>query len=134
MIEVARRLNPGMAFRTGNMLALDHSDRSLHAITAFYAIVNLRKESIEKAFREMHRVLQPEGLLLLAFHVGNEILHEEEQWDLKISMDFYLLNTKEMTDLLEKTGFNIEQAIEREPYPEVEYPSRRAYILAQKPV
>ena len=133
MIGIARSLNPRMTFRTGNMLALDLSDWSLRAITAFYAIVNLPPDSIERAFREMYRVLQPGGLLLLDFHVGNEILHEEELWDLKISMDFYMLNTKKMTDLLEKTGFHIEQATEREPYPEVEYPSRRAYILAQKP-
>jgi len=133
MIEEARRLNPAMTFRAGNMLALDFPYNSLRAITAFYAIVNLPRESIETAFREIHRVLKPDGLLLLAFHVGNEVLHEDQLWDLKIAMDFYLLATDEITQLLKQTGFDLEEVTERDPYPEVEYPSRRAYVLARKP-
>ena len=34
---------------------------------------------------------------------------------------------------LEVAGFTIEEVVEREPYPDVEYPSRRAYIFARKP-
>jgi hypothetical protein len=30
-------------------------------------------------------------------------------------------------------GFDIEDSIERDPYPDVEYQSRHAYIFARKP-
>lgn len=33
---------------------------------------------------------------------------------------------------LEAAGFSIEAQLEREPYPDVEYPSRRAYLLARR--
>jgi SAM-dependent methyltransferase len=133
MIEQARKLNPGIAFREGNMLALEIPDATLAGIAAFYAIVNLPTESIAQAFREMARVLQPGGLLLLAFHIGDEVLREEELWGKKISMDFFLLRPVDIREWLERAGLVVEQVLEREPYPEVEYQSRRAYILARKP-
>ena len=71
-------------------MALDLEDRTLAGIAAFYAIVNIRKESLPLVFREMARVLKPGGLLLLAFHTGDEILQEKELWGRPISMDFLL--------------------------------------------
>jgi SAM-dependent methyltransferase len=133
MLEQARKLNPDISFREGNMLALDILDGALGGIAAFYAIVNIPKLSLPVVFREIQRVLQPGGLLLLAFHTGNEVLHEDELWGQKISMDFLLLQPSEIRVDLEVAGFTIEEVVEREPYPDVEYPSRRAYIFARKP-
>lgn len=134
MLEQARQLNPDIQFREGNMMALDLKDESLAAITAFYAIVNLPKRSLPLVFREMERVLQPAGLLLLALHTGNEVLHEEELWGRRICMDFFLFQPSEIQQYLEAAGLVVEETIEREPYaPEVEYQSRRAYIFARKP-
>ncbi len=134
MIEQARQLNPGISFREGNMLALDLPDNTLAGIAAFYAIVNLPKEALPIAFREMLRVLQPDGLLLLAFHIGEESLHPEELWGRPISMNFFYFQPADIQNDLQDAGFLIEQTIEREPYaPEVEHQSRRAYIFARKP-
>lgn len=133
MIGQARELNPDISFREGDMLALEIGDRTLAGIAAFYAIVNIPKKSLPLVFREMERVLQPGGLLLLAFHTGDEALHEEELWGRPISMDFFLLPPLEIQGFLEAASFAIEEVIEREPYAlEVEYQSRRAYIFARK--
>jgi SAM-dependent methyltransferase len=133
MLEQARKLNPDIPFREGNMMSLDIPDGTLAGVAAFYAIVNLPKQSLPLVFREIHRVLRPDGLLLLAFHTGDEVLHEDELWGQKISMDFLLFPPFEIKLDLESAGFMIEDVIEREPYPEVEYQSRRAYIFARKP-
>ncbi len=133
MIEQARRLSPDIPFREGNMMALRMPDGSLAGIAAFYAIVNLPKESLPLVFQEMARVLQPGGLLLLAFHIGDEALREDELWGQKISMEFFLLPAQGIRRQLEAAGFVVDEVIEREPYaPEVEYQSRRAYIFARK--
>lgn len=133
MVERARQLNPDISFREGNMMALDLREGTLAGITAFYAIVNLAKESLALVFREMERVLQPGGSLLLAFHAGDEMSHENELWGHPISMDFYLLQPSMIRRYLEAAGLVIAEIIEREPYsPEVEYQSRRAYIFARK--
>jgi SAM-dependent methyltransferase len=134
MIARARSLNPGIPFYEGNMLALDFKDSALAGITAFYAIVNIPADSLPQVFREMFRVLRQEGLLLLAFHIGEEVLRPEELWGKPVEMEFYHLRPQRICRLLADAGFNIMDVIERDPYaPEVEYQSRRAYVFARKP-
>ena len=115
-------------------MALDLDDGTLAGIAAFYAIVNIPKESLPLVFREMERVLQPGGLLLLAFHTGDEVIQEKELWGRPIAMDFFLFWPSAIRRYIEAAGLGIEETIERGPYaPEVEYQSRRAYIFARKP-
>ena len=133
MIEQARLLNPDISFQEANMMALDFPDETLAGIAAFYAIVNLPKGSLPLLFRETYRVLEPGGLLLLAFHIGDEVFHYDELWGRAICMDFYYFQPSEIAHHLEDSGFVIEEIMQREPYaPEIEYQSRRAYIFARK--
>jgi len=133
MVAEARRLNPGLRFEQGSMLALDLEDEQLGGIAAFYSIVNVPREDQPRAFAELWRVLKPGGWLLAAFHVGTEDAHLEEWWGTAVSVDFYFFDPTEIETRLTAAGFTIEERHIREPYPEVEHPSRRAYLLARKP-
>ena len=133
MVERARELNPGVDFRQGDMRSLEAPAEAWAGIAAFYAIVNLPPVDLAEAFREMWRVLQPRGLLLLSFHVGEEISHVDDLWGCAVCLDFYFFRTGDVESHLRAAGFDIDEIVEREPYaPEVEYQSRRAYILARK--
>ena len=133
MVEQARALNPGLRFEQGTMLALDLPDGQLGGIAAFYSIVNVLREDQPRAFAELWRVLKPGGWLLVAFHVGDRDIHLEEWWDTLVSVDFYFFDPAEIEARLTEAGFVVEERHLREPYPEVEHPSRRAYLLARKP-
>jgi ubiquinone/menaquinone biosynthesis C-methylase UbiE len=132
MIEQARLLNPEINFHQGNMMSLDVSNESFAGITAFYSIIHIPRQEVVDALLELRRVLKPKGVLFLAFHIGEEILHLEELWEEKINADFILFQTDEMKNYLTKAEFEIIEAIEREPYKDVEHQSRRAYIFAKK--
>ncbi len=133
MLEQARRLNPNILFREGNILSLDIPTGTLAGIAAFYAGVNMPDDSLPFAFHEMARILKPGGSLLIAFHVGDEVVRVDELWGQPITMNFFFFKTAEIRKALEMAGLAVNEVIERAPYPEIEYQSRRAYIFAQKP-
>jgi SAM-dependent methyltransferase len=133
MVEQARRLNPGIEFTQGNMLSLDVADERYGGIAAFYSIIHIPRDEVVAALCEMKRVLRPDGLLLLSFHIGDETLHVEDLWGEKVSLNFSFFRPDEMESYLERAGFRVEETIERPPYETVEYQSHRAYIFARKP-
>jgi SAM-dependent methyltransferase len=133
MVVRARRLNPGIDFQQGDMLALNVDDGAWAGIAAFYSIIHIPRGDLVRALRELRRVLRPGGRLLLTFHIGDEVKHLEEWWGYKVSVDFLFFRSDEMAGYLKSAGFKIEEIIERDPYPEVEHQSRRAYIFARRP-
>ena len=132
MIERARRLNPGIEFQQGDMLALDVANGTWAGIAAFYSIIHIPRGEVVRALCELKRVLGMGGLLLLAFHIGDDMIHRDELWGRKVCLDFLLFRPDEMVAYLRSAGFKIEEIILRDPYPDVEHQSRRAYIFAEK--
>jgi SAM-dependent methyltransferase/ribosomal protein S18 acetylase RimI-like enzyme len=132
MVQTARRLNPGLKFEEGDMRSLKMADNALAGIVAFYSIIHLRRTDVVAVLEEMKRVLRPGGQLLLSFHIGNNVLHLDELLGVRVSLDFTFFQSDEMKHYLREAGLLVAEAVERAPYPNVEYPSRRAYIFAEK--
>jgi SAM-dependent methyltransferase len=132
MVAVARRLHPRMDFAVDSMLKLAASDASWAGITAFYSIIHIAPERLAIAFGEFARTLRPGGLLLVAFHLGDELIHEDELWGFEVDLTMYLLRRDAVERVIEQAGFTVLAHLERRPNEAVEYPSRRAYVLARK--
>jgi len=134
MLRQARRLNPDIPFQQGNMLALTEvAGNSYGGIAAFYSIIHIPRLRAVEALRELKRVLRRGGTLLLTLHIGQHTIHRDEWWGREVFLDFHFFGTEEMKGYLRAAGFEIEEVIERDPYPDVEYQSRRAYIFAKNP-
>jgi SAM-dependent methyltransferase len=132
MIDEARRINPGIPFRTGDILSLPVHDGSLGGIAAFYCIIHIPWERVADALREMRRVLKPGGVLLIAFHVGEQVHHIDRWWDKQVNLDFQDYLPVEMETRLNEAGFELVETLVREPDPDVEVATRRAYMFASK--
>ena len=130
MVAQARALNPSLEIRQGDMLGLDVPNESWAGIVAFYSIIHIPRANVVRALRELGRCLRPGGRLLMSFHIGDEVVHLEELWEHPVSMDFVFFRSDEMLGYLGDAGFDVEETLERDPYPDVEYQSRRAYIVA----
>jgi ubiquinone/menaquinone biosynthesis C-methylase UbiE len=134
MLEQARTIHPEIHFRKGNILELEFENDSIAGVVAFYAIVHLSAEQVETAFGEVFRVLQPGGIFFFTYHIGEETIHLDEFLGKKVDIDFMFFTSDFILGCLKACGFEKIEIIEREPYPGVEFESRRAYVFATKPV
>ena len=117
MVQHARTLNPGIEFKQGNMRSLDIEDEAWAGIAAFYSIIHIPRHEVALVLTELKRVLRPKGLLLLAFHMGDGVVHLDEWWGQRVSVDFIFFRTGEMAGFLESAGFEVGEIVEREPIP-----------------
>lgn len=129
--EAARR-HPSIAFQTGDMLALPLEGDAAAGIVAFYSIVHFSPGQVRAAIREMHRVMVPGAPLLVAFHVGDQVVHVDEMFGKRASVDFLFHRVEDVEDALRAAGFGEVEAIVRDAYPQ-EHPTRRAYVFARRP-
>jgi SAM-dependent methyltransferase len=130
MIAEAQRLNPEIPFHQGDMLSLPDADNSWGGIAAFYCIIHIPRERVADALREMKRVLKPGGVLLVTFHIGSDVEHLDTWWEKPVNVDFAFYLPEEMEKWLLEAGFELEETLVREPNPDVEVATRRAYLFA----
>jgi SAM-dependent methyltransferase len=134
LVREARERHSGIEFEVGDMLSLPFADSSLAGVVGFYSIVHFSPVELRRACEEMHRIFEPGGRLLLAFHVGEGSVHVEEFLGHAVSLDFVFFDPQKISEELIKAGFAVDDVTERDPYPDVEYPSRRAYLYGSKAI
>jgi SAM-dependent methyltransferase len=133
MVAQARQHHPAITFHQGSMLDLDVADGAWAGLVALYCIIHLEPRMLSRAFAEFYRVVRPDGLVLLSFHVGQERRHLDEWWGHPVDLDFLFFERPAVEHLLQEAGFTIQASLERQPYIPREVATQRAYLLARKP-
>ncbi len=131
MIEIASRTFSQSRFEVGDFCSLRHEPSSIAGVLAFYCIVHLTPEQLVPAFVEMSRVLSSDGVLLLSFHVGWDVIRAEKFLDTDAVLDFTFFQPQQIKAALSSAGFDRIDVRVRDPY-ETEHPSQRCYIFAHK--
>jgi SAM-dependent methyltransferase len=137
MIEVARERTPDVAFAVGSMLRLPAIDAAWAGAIALYSIIHLTDDERAAACREFGRVVRKGGWLLVAFHVDSpdfaagDVNHLECWFGEPVDLDGRFLDPADVVRDLEAAGFTVMSTTIRQPWPDVEYPSRRCYLVCQ---
>jgi ubiquinone/menaquinone biosynthesis C-methylase UbiE len=130
MIEQAKKLNPFIDFRVGDVFHLDFKDKSVAGVVSAYLIVNFELNDLAKAFKEIQRVMMKQGHFLLSFHAGNEVIEINDFFVDGNSIPYTFFDPEVVAEILLKSGFRIIETINRMPY-EGEV-TKRTYIFAVK--
>lgn len=132
MIEQAQRLYPAILFARADMRNLPFASGAFVGIVAFYSLIHIPPAEMIETLQEVRRTLQPDGELLLSFHRGEEVRHIETMLEEPVELDFHFFTTPQMSDWLTQAGFAILDVTEREPYPDIEVQTQRAYLRARR--
>jgi ubiquinone/menaquinone biosynthesis C-methylase UbiE/ribosomal protein S18 acetylase RimI-like enzyme len=138
MIRIAREHDPDGGYLAGSMLALPADDGIFSGVIALYSIIHFTDEQRTAALAELARVTRPGGWLYLAFHVESDevvaggVKYLTEWFGQAVDLDGHFLDPATVAVELEATGFGVNASTVRQPDPDVEYPSRRCYLIAQR--
>lgn len=133
MIGQARRLNPDLRFSIGSMVDLDGlSDGSAGGVCAWYSIIHVPDDHLAGVFHEFHRVLEPSGLLLLAFQVGDEPRVLTEAFDRPVSLTFIRRRPRDVAEVLAHAGFRMYAELVRHPDGDGVESTPQAFLIARK--
>jgi SAM-dependent methyltransferase len=130
-VQMAGALNPGMGFRREDMLDLSFGSEVLDGVVAYYSIIHTPKAAVGRFFREFHRVLKPDGRLLLAVKAGSSEGFIQEFLGIQAEIYFSLFDEKEIRGYLEEAGFAAEFLERRNPY-DFEIKNERIFAIGRK--
>ena len=109
MIAIARREYPDLRFEVGTMTDLDLADDSVAGIVAFWSVIHVPDHAMPGVFEQFRRVLRPQGLLLVGFHVGDETRHTSEGYTGRpINVDTHHRQPSKIMGWLRDAGFTTE--------------------------
>jgi SAM-dependent methyltransferase len=116
MVAIARRDFPDVRFEVGTMTDLDLADDSVVGIVAFWSVIHVPDHAVPGVFEEFQRVLAPEGLLLIGFHVGDETRHTSEGYTgSRINVDSHHRRPSTVRGWLRDAGFTIDAELVLRP-------------------
>ena len=130
-VELARRYNPMMRFERGDIGQLAFADRSFDGVISYYSIIDTPKKYVNRIFNEFHRVLKPDGSLLVAVKAGLAEGYLDNLLGIKAEIYFALFMEKEIALYFEQAGFLLEFIEKRNPY-DFEISNERIFAIGKK--
>lgn len=134
MVRLARDSHPGLSFAVGQMPRLPYRAGQLDGAVLFYSIIHLAADQRAATFAALARALRPGGLVLVAFHLGeNTVKHVDNWFGEPVSFDGYMLPAELVASEIAAAGLEIDIVATRAPYPRAETSgTRRGYLQAAR--
>lgn len=130
MVAEARRRRPDIDFSTGSLSALGLLDASVTGVVAWYSIIHTPPPSLPEVVAELHRVIRPNGLLLLAFQAGGFSVRHEQAYGHPVTFEAHRHDPDQVAALLAERGFRVTVRTERAAQDYEKTP--QAFLLARR--
>ena len=115
MVARAQAGNPRHRFRVADLAALPYAAQSFDGVTAWYSIIHTAPKQLHSIGTELHRILVPGGVLLMAFHAGEGPRTITGAYGTEVQMTAHLHRVSEVLAVLRQCGFLITASLERAP-------------------
>ena len=115
-VEIAKEYNPGMEFRTADIMNTGFEDDTFDGIVSYHSIIYTPKVHIGSIFSEFHRILKLGGKMLVVVKKGTtEGIIDDEWYEGNIVYFTYFLES-EIKKYFNDGGFTVLYSDTRKPY------------------
>jgi ubiquinone/menaquinone biosynthesis C-methylase UbiE len=129
MLDTGRRHSLKFSVCQGDMRQLPFRDSSFAAIVAYYSVHNLSRSELRGVLVEFGRVLEHQGRVLIATHLGSgEVFTDRFLGHDIATTGGTLYSEQQLIDQVSSGGFRIELSKIREPLAH-EHDSQRMYLV-----
>jgi ubiquinone/menaquinone biosynthesis C-methylase UbiE len=128
MIKVARKMVPKGIFKIMDMRQLHYSAQTFDGLCAAYSLYHIASDQALDVLREFHRVLKPDGIMILMLQQGKGEGIIPEPFDEKEKMFFKYYQKNEIKKLLKATNFEVMYEAERKSRGELELKQKKLFI------
>ncbi|MEO6987427.1 MAG: class I SAM-dependent methyltransferase [Aquihabitans sp.] len=116
LLAHARAAHPALPFENGQLDDLPLDDGSLVGAVCWYSIIHTPPSALDVVFGELARVLEPGGLLLLAFQEGDgEAVRRLDAQGSGLPLSSYRHSVDDVADRLCSASFNVHATTRRDP-------------------
>ncbi len=132
MLAVAGARNPTLRRAQGDLRDLPLRDGSCSLVVAYYLVQHVPRGELGAVLTELGRVLDPQGVLALAAHLGEGDVYVDELLGHRVeTFGGTLYRRDELLEGLGVAGFDIELERQRPPLAH-EFDSQRLYVVARR--
>lgn len=118
-VEHARRADPGGRYEIGSIERLPVPDHSIAGILAWYSLIHVPPDDVDRVLAELRRAMAPSGVLVVGFFDGEVV----EAFEHKV-VTAYRWPVDEFSARLRHAGFT---EVERQHRPRETVPGRRPH-------
>jgi len=130
-VELARLNNPKIKFECADISKMPFDNNSFDGLISYYSIINTPKIYVGRIFAEFHRVLKPDGYLLIAVKAGTAEGYIDDLLGIKTKIYSSLFTQKEIVAYFSQAGFLLEFFDKRNPY-DFEISNERIFAIGKK--
>jgi ubiquinone/menaquinone biosynthesis C-methylase UbiE len=132
MLQAARRRHPALAVARSDMRGLPLRDSCMDVVVAYYSIQHVPRSQLTAVLAEIGRVLRPDGLLLVATHLGEGDVVVDELLGHRVgAIGGALYQRSELLERLQASGFHVEVEQQRGPLRH-EVDTQRIYLVSRR--
>ncbi len=124
-------LRPRLHHRVDDVPA--YPENSFSGALAWYSLIHIPDETLDRVIAEAARVLRPGGLFQLAFQLGDTVDHFSDLAGHEVDLDFHRRSIDDVLTVLTAHGFSLVTRMEREPDTHGRYPEStpQGYLLVR---
>ena len=115
MLKLAQKRNPKVHFEQKDMREVEFPENSFDAVVASFSIIHLPKKDIPKLLKNIHNFLKLKGLFYIGIQEGESFEgNVRSKYNVKDLLFLNVMTEKEIKDLLENAGFEIQKEFRRQ--------------------